>query len=78
MKRHVILHASVLGSAVGLLHTNLQTVNFQRCEHAWQSLYASCCVILLRSSRHFTVRIKVLYFSCLFVFYVHVICVKII
>ena len=76
MKWSIILRASVLGSAASLPHTHLQAVNFERCERAWQSLYASCCVILLHSSRYFSVRVKLLYSLCLFVFYVHVICVK--
>ena len=76
MKRCIILRASVLGSAASLPHTHLQAVSFERCEHARQSLYASCCVILLHSSRYFSVRVKLLYSLCLFVFYVRYLCEK--
>ena len=69
MKRCIILRASVLGSAASLPHTHLQAVNFERCEHARQSLYASCCVILLHSSRYCTVGLKNLIFQVCFLMY---------
>ena len=56
-------------------HMNLQVVDFQRCKHACQSLYASCWTVLLYFSRYYIVRLKMFYF--LFVFLcMHYLCEK--
>ena len=53
---------------VSPLHTNLQAANFQRCECAYQPLYASCYTVLLYFSRYCTVRFKMFYFLVFFIY----------
>ena len=55
------------------LHTNLQVVNFQRCKHACQPMYANCCT--LNFLKYCTVGFTFKIFSCV-CFYVCIICVK--
>ena len=65
-----------LGNTVSPLHMNLQVANLQRCEHACQPLYASCCTVLPYLSRYCTVKINNVFFIFCVCFYVHIICVK--
>ena len=64
-------------SKVHLSHqnTNLQIVNFQRCKHTCQPLYASCCTVLLYFSRYCTVRLKMFVF-CVSFSYMYYLCEK--
>ena len=52
---------------------NPQVANFQRCKHVCHHPYVSCCTVPLYFPRYCTV---ILAFYFLFVFYVHIICVK--
>ena len=45
--QHPLLHFRYYPNTVSPLHTNLQVSDFQRCKHACQGLYASCCVCVL-------------------------------
>ena len=44
--QHPLLHFRYYPNTVSPLHTNLQVSEFQRCKHACQGLYASCCTVL--------------------------------
>ena len=51
-------------------------MNFQRCERVCQPVYANCGTVLLCLSRYCIVRLKIFSLFFVFVFYVHIICVK--
>ena len=57
---------------VSPLHTNLQIVNFKRCEHACHPCMPCCCTVLLYFSSNCTTRLKMfsLFFVILCTYYV--------
>ena len=53
------------------LHTNLQVVNFQRCKHACQPMYANCCRLDFFKELNCKIQFFHFYFLCLFLCIYH-------